>query len=401
MTDDELRMTNSGCRGTLGVGPEEHPAPSTQHPALEFVVPAEAAGARLDLFVARAAGLARAQVQRLIAGGHVTVDGRARKASRPVVAGQRARVEIPVSEPSPVRPEAIALDIVYEDEHLLVVNKPPGLVVHPAPGHPDRTLVNALLHHCPSLPTVGGRGRAGIVHRLDKDTSGLLVVAKTLAAHAALSAQFQGRRVRKRYLAAVHGVPRQAEGRVAIPIGRREGDRKRMGVRTRKGREAITTYRVLDRLGEFTLLEVGIETGRTHQIRVHLSHLGHPVVGDATYGGRRERARRAGAGGRGPGEKQGKRPEAQGKSAGRPLPSTQHPAPSSSVWPARQLLHAWKLAFTHPASGRAVEFEAPIAPDIRAWCEGLKGGGPGGLEGRRSGAGRRAAAPGGDGGQGA
>ena len=365
-------MSDELWNGRRGEG-DQHSSLIAHNSSSEYVVARGAAGERLDLFVARAAGLTRAQVQRLIAGGHVTIGGRPRKASRPVAAGERVRVEIPPSEPAAILPEAIPLDIVYEDDHLLVVNKPPGMVVHPAPGNPDRTLVNALLAHCPALPTVGGRERAGIVHRLDKDTSGLLVVAKTLAAHAALSAQFQGRLVRKRYLAVVHGLPRQAEGRIAVPIGRREGDRKRMGVRTRRGREAVTTYRVLDRVGEFALLEVGIETGRTHQIRVHLSHLGHPVVGDAAYGGRRERTLRApagvggqrrgpGAGGRGSGTEE----ESQGE-VGSGVGGSRE-----SGGRTRQLLHAWKLAFTHPASGESVEFEAPIPEDLKAYCRGLR-----------------------------
>lgn len=210
-----------------------------------------------------------------------------------------------------------------------MLNKPAGLVVHPGAGRATGTLVHALLAHCPNLPGIGGVERPGIVHRLDRDTSGVMVVAKSEAAHQSLSLQFKNRIVRKRYLALVHGEVRQEAGRIEAAIGRREHDRKRMGVKTAGGRTARTAYRVLRRLPGMTLVELGLETGRTHQIRVHLAHIGHPVVGDEVYGGRRKRRGAAGV----------------------------PPAP-------RQLLHAWRLGFRHPARGEWLEFAAPIPADF-------------------------------------
>jgi 23S rRNA pseudouridine1911/1915/1917 synthase len=238
-------------------------------------------------------------------------------------------VAIPPAEPLALTPEPIPLQILYEDEHLLVLNKPAGLVVHPGAGRATGTLVHALLAHCPNLPGIGGVERPGIVHRLDRDTSGVMVVAKSEAAHQSLSLQFKNRIVRKRYLALVHGEVRQEAGRIEAAIGRREHDRTRMGVKTAGGRMARTAYRVLRRLPGMTLVELGLETGRTHQIRVHLAHIGHPVVGDEVYGGRRERHGAAGV----------------------------PPAP-------RQLLHAWWLGFRHPVHGEWLEFAAPIPADF-------------------------------------
>lgn len=303
-------------------------------------VPPQAAGQRLDLFVAGAAALSRSQVQRLIDEGRVLVAGRRRRASHRLGAGDEIRFEVPPPRPSPLVPQPIPLEILYEDADLLVLNKPAGLVVHPAPGHPSRTLVHGLLHHCPDLRGIGGEGRPGIVHRLDKDTSGVMVVAKTHEAHQSLSRQFKGRRVLKRYLAVVHGEMREDRGEIAAPIGRREGERKRMGVQTRKGREALTRYRVLRRLAGFSIVELELLTGRTHQVRVHLSHAGHPVVGDPVYGGRRERRFR------------------------RSQAASHQPTAISRVRPARQLLHAWRLGFTHPTTSEWREFEAPPPADL-------------------------------------
>ena len=296
----------------------------------EFVVTRAEAGERLDAYLARVSGLSRARIQRLIADGHVLVGGRPQKSHHRVGASERVQLRIPPATPLGLTPEAIPLDILHEDDDLLVVNKQAGMVVHPGAGRITGTLVHALLAHCRSLPGIGGVERPGIVHRLDRETSGVLVVAKTEAAHQSLSRQFKGRLVKKRYLALVHGEIRQESGRIEAAIGRREHDRKRMGVRREGGREARTAYRVVRRLPGMTVLEVDLETGRTHQIRVHLAHIGHPVVGDQVYGGRRERRRAA-----------------------------------SGLLPAdRQMLHAWRLGFHHPRTGAWLEVTAPLPEDF-------------------------------------
>ena len=302
----------------------------------ELAVDASAAGLRLDRYLARLTGLPRSQIQRLIEAGRVLVEGRRQKASATVLPGQRITLSIPPPQPSQLRPEPIPLDILYEDNDLLVLNKPAGLVVHPAPGHPGGTLVHAILHRCPDLPGIGEEQRPGIVHRLDKETSGVMVVAKNDAAMASLAGQFKGRRVKKTYIALVHGDVKRVEGRIVAEIGRHERDRKRMAVRTRRGREAVTTYRVMKRLDGFTLLQLQPETGRTHQLRVHLSSIGHAIVGDKIYGGRREgKFRVSGFGFR--------------------------------VKAERQLLHAWKLGLFHPRTNEWMEFEAPLPADFTNW----------------------------------
>lgn len=296
----------------------------------EFVVTRAEAGERLDAYLARVSGLSRARIQRLIADGHVLVGGRPQKSHHRVGASERVQLRIPPATPLGLTPEAIPLDILHEDDDLLVVNKPAGMVVHPGAGRITGTLVHALLAHCRSLPGIGGVERPGIVHRLDRETSGVLVVAKTEAAHQSLSRQFKGRLVKKRYLALVHGEVRQESGRIEAAIGRREHDRKRMGVRREGGREARTAYRVVRRLPGMTVLEVDLETGRTHQIRVHLAHIGHPVVGDQVYGGRREQRRAA----------------------------------SGLLRADRQMLHAWRLGFHHPRTGAWLEVTAPLPEDF-------------------------------------
>ncbi len=336
----------------------DHAVAPRAGPSRTFTADAAAVGRRLDVFLAGAAGLTRARAQRLIAAGNALVDGRAAKASQLLRAGQVVSLSVPPSQPPTTIPQPLPLDIVYEDEDLLVVNKPPGLVVHPAAGHRDGTLVNALLYHRPQVGGVGSAERPGIVHRLDKDTSGLLLVAKTAEAHAALSAQFEGRTVDKRYLALVHGVPKREAGTIDAAVGRHASDRKRMGVRTRKGREALTAYRTLERLGNYALVALTPKTGRTHQLRVHLAHLGHPVLGDPVYGGRREGARRRWAGER--------RPSRLPVEA--PAPGPRPPVPAAE----RQMLHAWRLAFRHPRTGRPVEVEAPLPPDFAAALAALR-----------------------------
>ncbi len=247
------------------------------------------AGVRLDVFVqSRTPELSRSRATTLIREGHITLNGRPSKPSASVQPGDAVDVAVPAPAPLGLEPQAIPVGVVYEDEQLIVVDKPAGLTVHPAPGHPDGTLVNALLALAPQLPGIGGTERPGIVHRLDKDTSGLIVVAKTDAAHRSLTRQLKERSVDKTYLALVAGLV-DGDGVVDAPIGRHPRRRKQMAV-VASGRDALTEYRVRERfdgtLGRFTLVEAHPVTGRTHQIRVHLAHLGHPLVGDAVYGKR-------------------------------------------------------------------------------------------------------------------
>nr|WP_316791561.1 RluA family pseudouridine synthase [Thermoleptolyngbya oregonensis] len=291
---------------------------------LELVVDAEIGGGdRLDRYLAaQLPDLSRARLQKLIEQGQVRVNGvpcTSKKAE--VQGGDRLTVSIPPSEPMTLQAEAIPLDILFEDAHLMIVNKPVGLVVHPAPGHTTGTLVNALLAHCPDLAGIGGVQRPGIVHRLDKDTSGALAIAKTDQAHQRLQAQFKTKTARRTYLAVVYGAPKADAGTVDAPIGRHPVDRKKMAIvpEDRGGRRAVTHWQVVERLGNYTLMQFDLETGRTHQIRVHSAHLGHPVVGDPVYSG--------------------------GKSVGVNLPG--------------QALHAWKLRLYHPISEKEIEAIAP------------------------------------------
>jgi 23S rRNA pseudouridine1911/1915/1917 synthase len=295
-------------------------------------------GARLDRYVSdHLPDLSRAAVQRLIDDAQIHVDGIARKASYRVQVGETINVCVPPPEPATPRAEKIALDILYEDADLIVVDKPAGMIVHPAAGHRDGTLVNAILAHCPNL-NVGGAERPGIVHRLDSETSGIIVVAKNDTAMRDLQAQFKARRVHKTYLALVEGIVKPPHGKIDAPIGRDPKHRQKMAVVTRGvRREAVTVYRTLAsfdsaplRSGCYTLLEVEPQTGRTHQIRVHLAFLGFPVVADAIYGKKK-----------------------------------------NVLGLARQFLHAWKIAFTLPHSGRAVNFVAPLPADLRATLEEL------------------------------
>jgi 23S rRNA pseudouridine1911/1915/1917 synthase len=293
------------------------------------------AGARLDRWLADAVpALSRAKIQALIDAGHVRVDGARRKASHRVVAGERVDVDIPPPAPEELEPERIALAVVHEDDHVLVLDKPAGLVVHPGAGHARGTLAAAVLAHAPQTAGVGGPRRPGVVHRLDKETSGLLVVAKTPAAYEALTAQLAARTVSRVYRAVVHG--RLAADRAVVdrPIGRDPRDRTRMAVRpSGQGRRAVTHLRVLERFAGFTYLEARLETGRTHQIRVHLASLGHPVAGDRVYGRRRA-----------------------------PLP----------VLLEGLALHAAALAFTHPVTGRRLEFTAPLPARIERLLSHLR-----------------------------
>jgi 23S rRNA pseudouridine1911/1915/1917 synthase len=289
----------------------------------EVIFTADDGGQRLDQVVAsRLPGVSRAQVQRLIKSGVVTVNGHpSRPAFRPA-RGDNIRVVLPEEPEESVLPEPIPLDIVYEDDSLLLVNKPAGMVVHPAYGHASGTLVNALLAHCPQVANVGGLERAGIVHRLDKDTSGLIVIAKDEGSRTALQRQFKRRKVTKTYMALVEGQIEPREGVIEAPVGRNKRQRKQMAV-VRGGREARTTYRTIETFPDHTLLEVQPYTGRTHQVRVHLAWLGYPIVGDAIYGHRRQRLLRD-----------------------------------------RHFLHAARLTFAHPVTGEVMCFEAPLPPKL-------------------------------------
>ena len=307
----------------------------------EVRVPEACDAARLDAWLAGALpGLSRARLQTLMRAGRVTVDGApARPSSRPRP-GQTVVVDVPPTLPAAPLPEARPLDVVYEDPDIVVLDKPAGLVVHPAPGHAAGTLVNALLHHCRDLAGVGGVERPGIVHRLDKDTTGLLVVAKHDAALAGLARAFRSGGIRKEYLALVHGAPPRLSGTVCAPLGRDPRRRQRMAVVAVRGRAATTHYEVAERLGPFTLLRLRIETGRTHQIRVHLAHLGLPLVGDQVYGSaRRDRTVPGGAG--------------------------------------RPMLHACRLGFAHPRTGAPLDFRRPPHADMSALLARLRGGRPG------------------------
>ncbi len=293
---------------------------------------ADRGGERLDAFMARRLPeLSRGHAHRLITDGLVTVDGRQQKPAERLAAGAAVSVTIPAPAPAPgLEPEHIPVTVLFQDFDLMVVDKPAGLTVHPAPGHPTGTLVNALLAIAPDLKGISGTLRPGIVHRLDKDTSGLMIVAKNDRAMRAMQRQLKEREVHKTYLALVHGVPKPAEGVIEAPIARHPKDRKRMAV-VAGGRASVTRYRVREEIagGKYALLEVEPVTGRTHQIRVHMAATGHPIVGDAVYGRRSEVLD-------------------------------------------RQFLHAWKLEFAMPLGGREVEFESPLPLDLRKALDRLR-----------------------------
>jgi 23S rRNA pseudouridine1911/1915/1917 synthase len=296
---------------------------------------------RLDVLVAAfLSDRTRTFVARLISDEHIRVDGRPKKPGYRVKSGEQISVVIPQPAPVEFKPEAIPLNILFEDEHIIVINKPPGLVVHPAPGHLSGTLVNGLLYHCPDLGGIGGELRPGIVHRLDKDTSGTLVVAKNDAAHTHLSRQFKLRQVQKVYLALVHGDVKFSSGSVKLPVGRHPVDRKRMSTASTRGRSAQTDWTVKERLEQFTLLELDLKTGRTHQIRVHCNAIHHPIVGDKVY-----RPRKL--------EKTIVRSDQQSEKILALLKTVR-----------RQMLHAWRLSFTHPRTGEAVCCESPLPEDM-------------------------------------
>ncbi|MBD2123805.1 RluA family pseudouridine synthase [Trichocoleus sp. FACHB-262] len=310
--------------------------------AAEVNLQVEQAGERLDRWLSeQLPDLSRSRLQKLIEQGQVQVNGQVCTSKKATVQmGDRVQVEIPEAQPLELQPEAIPLDILYEDDHLLIVNKPAGLVVHPAPGHDSGTLVHALLAHCQTLsglntlPGIGGVQRPGIVHRLDKDTSGAIAIAKTDQAHHHLQAQLKAKTARREYLAVVYGSPNAESGTIDLPIGRHPVDRKKMAIvaEAKGGRRAVTHWRVLERLGNYTLIHFQLETGRTHQIRVHSGHIGHPIVGDPVYSSQRP--------------------------IGVNLPG--------------QALHAWKLRLQHPVSNDWIEATAPPPPVFKTLLEVLK-----------------------------
>lgn len=288
-----------------------------------IVITAQESADRIDALLAQnVPGLTRNAAQRLLDAGSVLVNGRAVRKNYKCSPGERIEVHMPELREAELVPQDIALDIAYEDEDVIVVNKPRGMVVHPAPGHPDGTLVNALMHHCgDSLSGVGGEKRPGIVHRIDKDTSGLLIVAKNDAAHLALSAQLADRSLSRVYEAVVRGNFREDSGTVDAPIGRHPVDRKRMAVTDKGSRNAVTHWEVLARYRGYTHIRCRLETGRTHQIRVHMAHIGHPLLGDFVYG-----------------------------------------APSPDKGLEGQCLHARELKFIHPRSGEQVRICTELPP---------------------------------------
>ena len=288
-----------------------------------ITITAQESAERIDALLARSVdGLTRSAAQRLLEQGAVTKDGAPVKKNYKTAAGDVFEITLPEPEAVDLTPQDIPLDVVYEDGDLIVVNKPRGMVVHPAPGHPDGTLVNALLHHCgDSLSGVGGEKRPGIVHRIDMDTSGLLIAAKNDFAHLALSAQLSDRTLGRTYEAVVHGSFRADSGTVNAPIGRHPTDRKRMAVTQKNSREAVTHWEVIARYSGYTHIRCRLETGRTHQIRVHMAHIGHPLVGDLVYG---------------------------------------HKKPEKGI--AGQCLHARELHFVHPRTGEKLSLTCPL-PD--------------------------------------
>ena len=302
----------------------------------QYNVTLDGVGQRLDVWLsAQVPDLSRARIQVLIQGGHVLLNGKPPKPSQKLAAAQTITLSVPPPVNTDLKPEPIPLDVLFEDADLIVINKPAGLVVHPAAGHASGTLVNALLAHCPDLAGIGGEKRPGLVHRLDRDTTGVMVVAKNETAMRSLVNQFRLRQVTKEYLALVWGHLNPPSGRTETLIGRNPKDRKKMCTKPDVGRVAITNYETREKFATTSLVRIRIETGRTHQIRVHMAHLGHSVVGDPQYGRPRHEAL--------------------------PVPV-----------PDRQMLHAVRLAFSHPATGQPLVFEAPIPQDMRVLIDTLK-----------------------------
>ncbi len=305
-----------------------------------FKASALSRGQRLDCFLANelaGEGVSRSRVKDLLADGHIMVNGKPVKPSYRLRSEDELSVEIPPPVRIDLEPEKVDFDILHEDEDILVLSKPPGLVVHPACGHNKGTLVHGLLFHCDDLSGINGEERPGIVHRLDMDTSGAMVVAKNDHAHRSLVSQFKEREVEKIYRALIYGIPERSEGRITKSIGRHPTNRRKMAVRERLGRAAVTNWRILEVFSnDICYLEVILETGRTHQIRVHLADLGYPIAGDQLYG-RKNRQR------------------------------------DQQLTISRQCLHSYRLSFTHPRSGAKLSFTAPIWPDMQKTLDILRG----------------------------
>ena len=317
-----------------------------------IIVEKSDAGRRLDTLVAsRLVDCSRSLAAALIVEQNILVDRQVKKPGYRIKPGDKIQGHIPAPTPVEYKPEPIPLQILYQDRHLIVINKQPGLVVHPAPGHSSGTLVNALLYHCPDLGAIGGEIRPGIVHRLDKDTTGTMVAAKSAAAQEELARQFKAREVQKRYLALVYGDVQPETGEISLPIGRHPVDRKRMSTTTRKGRNAETHWNVRERLAGVTLLELNLKTGRTHQIRVHCASMGHPVVGDPVYC-----------------------PRKQISNLKNKLSNHFPPTAAALRSLDRQLLHAWQLSLTHPHSGIRMTFESPLPRDMEEVVDMLRKG---------------------------
>ena len=295
----------------------------------EFKVDSVSSRERLDVFLsARQTEISRSRLKKLIVEGRVAVNGEVRSVGYKVREGDQVTVQVPAPVPLDTAAEDIPLNIIFEDEFLIALDKPAGIVVHPAPGHSAGTLVNALLHHCKDLPGIGGVERPGIVHRLDKDTSGLVLVAKTEAAHKNLAAQFKKREIHKEYLAIVKGNVKKDEGSIHAAIGRHKIHRKKMDIKASNGREASTEYQVVHRCKSWSYLKLWPKTGRTHQIRVHLASIHHPIIGDQLYGGK-----------------------------------------STDLKMSRQALHAHKLELKHPITGLNLSFRTPLPQDMETFLQ--------------------------------
>jgi 23S rRNA pseudouridine1911/1915/1917 synthase len=307
---------------------------------MNIEVQAPEAGERLDTFLARKAGITRSQIQKLIAEGNVFVNNKDVNQNYRLKKKDLISLSIPDKEAEGLLPEPIPIEILYKDDHLVVVNKPANMVVYPAAGHNHGTLMNAISYHCKKLATLGGPLRPGIVHRLDKDTSGVMVIALNDEAYYNLIEQFKYRKINRRYIALIYGNLRKDEGEISLRIGRSESDRKKMSTRVREGKEAVTKWNVIKRFSDATLVEVRLGTGRTHQIRVHFASTGHPVLGDRTYG---------------------KKVDIEIKT-------------KKKISFPRQMLHAELLGFTHPVTGEYLEFSSPVPEDMTEKIKDLSSG---------------------------
>lgn len=305
----------------------------------KILVQTSEAGERIDTFLAIKTGITRSQIQRLITKGNVLVNSKNVSRNYRLKTKDLITLSIPDKETEELLPEPIPIEIIYKDKYLVVVNKPAGMVVYPAAGHAHGTLMNALSYRCKKFATLGGPLRPGVVHRLDKDTSGVIVIALDDKAYYNLIEQFKRREINRRYIALIYGNLREDEGEISLRIGRSESDRKKMSTRVRKGKEAVTRWKILERFGKATLIAVRLGTGRTHQIRVHFASIGHPVLGDRTYG---------------------KKVEIEAKSR------------KKILFP-RQMLHAEILGFAHPDSGEYLEFSSPVPEDMAERIKDIKG----------------------------